>query len=54
MGKVLSGYFGASPPARPSPPPFPGFVIGHSPDYRDPPRSVPKWSATYQSLTAWI
>jgi hypothetical protein len=37
-GKVLSGLSGAPPPAcrRPSLLPFPGFVIGRSPDYRGP------------------
>ncbi len=42
-GKVFSGFFGAPPPAcpRPSLLPFPGFVIGHSPDYRGPPGFVP-------------
>jgi hypothetical protein len=43
IGKVLSGFFGAAPPACPCPSllPFPGFVIGHSPDYRGPPGFVP-------------
>jgi hypothetical protein len=42
-GKVLSGFLGSRPPAwpRPSLLPFPGFVIGHSPDYRGPPGLVP-------------
>jgi hypothetical protein len=41
-GKVFSGFLGA-PPACPCPSllPFPGFVIGHSPDYRGPPGFVP-------------
>jgi len=42
-GKVFSGFICAPPAAcrRPSLPPFPGFVIGHSPDYRGPPGFVP-------------
>jgi hypothetical protein len=46
-GKGFSGFFGA-PPAwpRPSLLPFPGFVIGHSPDYRGPPGLVPNCDAT--------
>jgi len=42
--KVFAGFMGAlgaPPPARPSLLPFPGFVIGHSPDYRGPPGFVP-------------
>ncbi len=42
-GKAFSGFNGAPPLAWPRPLllPFPGFVIGHSPDYRGPPDLVP-------------
>jgi hypothetical protein len=42
-GKGFPGFIGAPPLdcPRPSLLPFPGFIIGHTPNYRGPPDLVP-------------